>query len=173
MICRKAFRKCCNQPHMISGANYLSILLSFWCLLGDFWAFMNLSPFLMWNFRYFYGFSGIFDDSRAFSKIPVHFRNIPNNPGIRRIFPEFPAAIPTPKIIKVDTITKKMLFWNEQNVYPSEPIFVPSPSPKVSVHFYNEYPNTSIALFPHAKRKSASFHSFHFYPFAFTALERR
>lgn len=34
-------------------------------------------------------------------------------------------------IIKVDLMKKTCLTWCEENCYPSEPIFVPSPNPKV------------------------------------------
>lgn len=38
------------------------------------------------------------------------------------------------KMIKVDTKTRTCKTWNEPNVYPSEPIFVPSPHSKVEIH---------------------------------------
>lgn len=36
---------------------------------------------------------------------------------------------PQTQLIKVDVITKHKKIWCEYNVYPSEPIFVPSPNP--------------------------------------------
>jgi carotenoid cleavage dioxygenase-like enzyme len=38
------------------------------------------------------------------------------------------------QLIKVDIKTHKKMTWCEENVYPSEPIFVPSPEGKVSHH---------------------------------------
>nr|CAD7397765.1 unnamed protein product [Timema cristinae] len=34
------------------------------------------------------------------------------------------------KLIKVDTVNKTWKTWNEKNIFPSEPIFVPAPEPK-------------------------------------------
>ena len=39
----------------------------------------------------------------------------------------------TAQVLKVDTVKKEALVWSEENVYPSEPIFVPAPDSKVSV----------------------------------------
>lgn len=36
------------------------------------------------------------------------------------------------QLIKVDADNKKVRTWNEENVYPSEPIFVPTPNAKVN-----------------------------------------
>lgn len=38
------------------------------------------------------------------------------------------------QLIKVDIKTRTKMTWCEENVYPSEPIFVPSPDAKVSQH---------------------------------------
>lgn len=35
------------------------------------------------------------------------------------------------QLIKVDTVEKTRILWNEEDVYPSEPIFVPRPDAKV------------------------------------------
>ena len=36
-----------------------------------------------------------------------------------------------PQLVKVDVVNKQHFEWSEDNVYPSEPIFVPSPYAKV------------------------------------------
>lgn len=58
-------------------------------------------------------------------------------------------VVPYSQLVKVDVVNKKHVEWSEDNVYPSEPIFVPHPGAKVrassfSILLCNNANNISI-----------------------------
>lgn len=73
------------------------------CRIGCETPRFNYDKYLGEKYRYFYAIS---------SDVDCH------NPGT---------------VIKVDTVTKTCITWCEDNCYPSEPIFVPSPQSKVTI----------------------------------------
>lgn len=78
------------------------------------------------NYRFFYAISSDVD-----AQIPGTVRHLSTllNKTNSFEFEIFPFHLV--QLIKVDADNKTMLTWNEKNVYPSEPIFVPAPNAKV------------------------------------------
>lgn len=84
------------------------------------------------NYRFFYAISSDVD-ADAPGTVMTYFHEI--NRSIYKLSHLKMNLLLHFQLIKVDADNKKVRIWNEQNVYPSEPIFVPTPNAKVNKYF--------------------------------------